>query len=84
MKKYHIKLSNNERTELTAITLKHTVNAQRKLRAHILLACDESESGPAQTDKTIAAALPVSLRTIEHLREWVYIKSSPPLTFRDP
>jgi hypothetical protein len=70
MKKYHIELSDSERSELTAITLKHKVNAQHKLRAQILLACDESESGPAQTDKAIAAALPVSLRTIEHLREW--------------
>jgi len=70
MKKYHIKLSDAERKELSGIVQKHKVNAQHKLRAQILLACDESESGPAQTDKTITARLPVSLRTIEHLREW--------------
>lgn len=69
MKKYHVKLSLEERTELTAITQKQKVNAQRKLRAQILLACDESQHGPAKTDKAIAASLPVSKRTIEHLRE---------------
>jgi transposase len=69
MKKYHVKLSPDERTELTAITLKQKVNAQHKLRAQILLACDESSDGPAKTDKAIAASLPVSKRTIEHLRE---------------
>jgi hypothetical protein len=70
MKKYHIKLSSEERKELTALTQKQKINAQRKLRAQVLLACDESEAGPAQTDAVIAAELPVSIRTIEHLREW--------------
>lgn len=70
MKKYHIKLSLDERSELTAITQKQKVNAQAKLRAQILLACDESEHGPAQTDLSITEQFPVSLRTIEHLREW--------------
>jgi hypothetical protein len=70
MKKYHIKLTVSERSELTALTHKQKVNAQMKLRAQILLACDESEHGPAKTDKAITASLPVSLRTIEHLREW--------------
>ncbi len=69
MKKYHVKLSPDERSELTAITRKQKVNALAKLRAQILLACDESEAGPAQTDKAIVASLPVSKRTIEHLRE---------------
>jgi transposase len=72
MKKYHVKLSAGERTELTAITQKQKVNAQRKLRAQILLACDESNEGTALTDKAIVARLPVSKRTIEHLRERAY------------
>jgi len=69
MKKYVIKLTEDERQELTAITNKQKVNAQKKLRAQILLACDESERGAGLTDKAIVAALPVSLRTVEHLRE---------------
>lgn len=70
MKKYIIKLSPDERTELTDITLKQKVNAQRKLRAQILLACDQGDAGPAKTDLEITNELPVSKRTIEHLREW--------------
>ena len=69
MKKYHVKLSADERKELTAITQKQKVNAQKKLRTQILLACDESKEGLALTDKAIVACLPVSKRTIEHLRE---------------
>lgn len=69
MKKYHVKLSSDERSELTAITQKQKVNAQTKLRAQILLACDESEQGAGLTDKAIVASLPVSKRTIEHLRQ---------------
>lgn len=69
MKKYRVRLSTDERTELTAITRKQKVTARAKLRAQILLACDESADGAAKTDKAIVASLPVSLRTIEHLRE---------------
>jgi len=69
VKKYRIKLSADERLALTKLTLKQKVNAQQKLRAQILLACDESEQGPAKTDAVIVAELPVSIRTIEHLRE---------------
>lgn len=70
MKKYHVKLTASERSELAAIVGKQKVNAQKKLRAQILLACDEGADGPSKTDLSITKALPVSLRTIEHLREW--------------
>ena len=69
MKKHHVHLTVSERSELTTLIKKQKVNAQAKLRAQILLACDESEAGPALTDKQITASLPVSKRTIEHLRE---------------
>jgi hypothetical protein len=70
MKKYRIKLSADERQQLTAISQQHKVAAQKKLRAQILLACDEGEGGPAHIDLAISRELPVSRRTIEHLREW--------------
>jgi hypothetical protein len=70
MKKYIIKLSPEERAELQGIAGRQKVAAQKKLRAQILLACDQGEYGPAQTDLAITAELPVSRRTIEHLREW--------------
>jgi hypothetical protein len=68
-KKYIIKLSNDERKELDGIVRRTTVAAQKKLRAQILLACDQGEYGPAQTDAAIVASLPVTTRTVEHLRE---------------
>lgn len=69
MKKYRVKLSVSERSELTAVTNKQKVNAQAKLRAQILLACDEGEQGPGLIDLAIVDKLPVSKRTIEHLRQ---------------
>lgn len=70
MKKYRIRLSSDERRELTSITTKQKINAQKKLRAQVMLRADESEAGPHLTDETISTELPVSVRTIEHLREW--------------
>jgi integrase len=46
------------------------VAAQKKLRAQVLLACDAGEDGPGKTDMVISRELPVSIRTIEHLRAW--------------
>ena len=70
MKKYIIKLSPEERAELTALAGRQKVAAQKKLRAQILLACDQGDGGPAKTDLVITSELPVSKRTIEHVREW--------------
>jgi len=69
MKKYRVQLSADERKELEAITRQQRVNAQKKLRAQILLACDEGAPGPALADAAIAGTLPVSVRTIIYLRE---------------
>lgn len=70
MKKYVIKLSLAEREALAVIARRQNVAAQKKLRAQILLATDQGEHGPAKTDLTITRELPVSKRTIEHLRAW--------------
>lgn len=70
MKKYRIKLSSVERSELTTLTRKQRISAQKKLRAQILLACDESTNGPAKTDVVIADEFSVGVRTIESLRQW--------------
>jgi len=72
MKKYHIILSPTERDKLTAIAQKQRVSAQKKLRAQILLASDESGDGPAKTDTTIASELPTGIRAIESLRQWAH------------
>lgn len=70
MKKHIIELSSEERRELTALTRKQRVDARKKLRAQVLLACDQGTDGPAQTDAVIAASLPITTRSIESLRAW--------------
>lgn len=67
-KKYLVKLSEDERTQLTEIASKQRVDAERKLRAQMLLRTDQGEFGPAETDASIAAAYGVHSRRIEHLR----------------
>lgn len=68
-KKYTIKLSADERAELTAIAKKQRVAAQKKQRAQVLLACDQGEQGPGKTDAAIAKELSVSVRTLIYLRQ---------------
>lgn len=70
MKKYIIKLSQAERSELSVVANRHKVAAQKKLRAHILLACDQGEHGPGKTDEAIVSELSVSRRGVQRLREW--------------
>lgn len=70
MKKHIIKLSSEERRDLSALTRKQRIDARKKLRAQVLLACDQGEDGPAQTDVVIASSLPITTRSIESLRAW--------------
>ena len=67
--KYHVRLSEEERTELRRLTTTGRVAARRRLHAQILLAADASPAGPALTDTVIAAALGVGLRTIGRVRQ---------------
>lgn len=68
--KYTIKLSSEERQELTKISQQHKVAAQKKQRAKLLLACDRSELGPAQTDLAIATELGIHESTVQDVRAW--------------
>jgi hypothetical protein len=70
MKKHIIKLSSEERQELTALTRRHRIDARKKLRAQVLLACDQGPQGSAEIDEQIAARLPITTRSIESLRAW--------------
>ena len=67
--KYHVRLSEEERTELTKLTTTGRVAARRRLHAQVLLAADASAAGPALPDTVIAAALGVGLRTIGRARQ---------------
>lgn len=70
MKKYIIKLSPAERTELTRVVAKQRVDVQAKLRAHVLLLSDASEGGPKKTDQVISREVGLTVQTIERIRAW--------------
>jgi transposase len=69
MKKYIVKLSEEEREELQELIAKGQASARKLAHARILLKADSSESGPGWTDQRIAEALEVSVATIERVRE---------------
>jgi transposase len=69
MKKYIVKLSEEEREELQDLIATGHASARKLAHARILLKADSSESGPGWTDQSIAEALEVSIATIERVRE---------------
>jgi hypothetical protein len=68
-KRYLVRLSEAERTELEALVKTGRAAARKRLHAQILLKADEGEHGPAWTDTAIMKALDVSIRTVERLRQ---------------
>jgi hypothetical protein len=68
-KKYHVFLSDEERSHLEKFVSTGTDKARRITRARILLLADESEKGPGKTDKEVSEALGVCMRTVAKTRE---------------
>ena len=68
-KKYIVRLSTEERNELTELVNKGKAAAYKRVHAQILLKTDISEKGPCWTDKKISEAFDVSLRTVERVRQ---------------
>ena len=69
VKRYLVRLSEPERTELEALVKTGRAAARKRLHAQILLKADEGAHGPAWTDTAIMKALEVSIRTVERLRQ---------------
>jgi hypothetical protein len=70
IKKYIVRLSDEERHACTAIIKKLKGTAQKVRRAQILLKADAD--GPAWTDAKMAEALSCRIQTIENVRKrWV-------------
>jgi hypothetical protein len=65
-KKYIVRLSEQERSELTEIVRKLKGTSEKVRRAHILLKADAD--GPSWIDAKIAEALSCRTRTIENIR----------------
>lgn len=68
-KKYIVRLSKEERQELTSLVRKGKVAAYKRTHAQILLLTDEGEHGPGFQDKEAAERVGVNHRTVSRLRE---------------
>jgi transposase len=68
-KRYIVRLSDEERIQLTGFLGKKVLAAQKRKRAEVLLKADASKGGPAWVDSRIAEAFDVSVVTVENLRK---------------
>lgn len=69
MKKYVVRLTEEEREQVNGLIRKGKGAAQTLLHARILLKADSDEGQPGWTDEHIREALDVSIRTISRVRE---------------
>jgi hypothetical protein len=69
VKKYVVKLSDEERERLTVLISKGKHPARQQLKARILLKADASDAGEAWSDSQIAAALETSVDTVARARQ---------------
>jgi transposase len=69
-KKYRVTLTPEEREQLEMLVSRGKGAARKLAHARVLLQCDEADgTGPAGSDADVAAALDVSVRTVERVRE---------------
>lgn len=66
---YRVKLSQEERAELTGLVNKGKGQAQRLRRARMLLMADEGQENGGWKDADIAQALSAHMRTVERTRQ---------------
>ena len=69
VKKYVVKLSDEERERLNTLLRKGKHRASQAVRARILLKADASEAGEGWSDSQIAAALDTSIDTVARTRQ---------------
>lgn len=67
-KKYIVQLTPDQRTTLEQLTRTGTTTVALQRHARILLKADTATEGPAWDDATIAAAVEVSVPTVERVR----------------
>jgi hypothetical protein len=68
-KKYRVTLTTEERAELGGLIRRGKGPARKLAHARVLLQADESAGGPGRADADIAAAVAVSTRTVERVRQ---------------
>lgn len=67
--RYRVTLTEQERSELDALTKRGKVSARKFVHARALLLCDAGGGGPAWKVADAAEALGISSRTIEHIKK---------------
>jgi transposase len=68
-KRYVVRLSEEERKQLTSLLGKKVLASKKRMRAQVLLKADASPEGPAWTDSRTAEAFNVSVVTVEKIRK---------------
>jgi len=68
MDKYVVELTSEERKELSELVSKGKAAARKITHARVLLQANESENGPAWTDKQISGAFGIHINTIHSIR----------------
>ena len=68
-KRYRVTLESNERAELEELISRGKGAARRLAHARVLLHADSGPAGPGWTDAAIAAAVEVSVPTVERIRQ---------------
>jgi transposase len=68
MKRYVVELTSEEQDELAQLVSKGKAAARKITHARVLLQANESENGPAWTDKQISEAFGVHTNTIHDIR----------------
>ncbi len=68
-KRYIVKLSKDERRQLSELVKKEKVAAKKRTHAQVLLLADSGRGGPAWRDEGIAEACRVTVRTVENVRK---------------
>lgn len=69
MKKYIVKLAEEERVDLSKLIGQGRASARKLTHARILVKADSSQDGPGWTDQAISEALEVSIATVERVRQ---------------
>jgi Homeodomain-like domain len=70
MKKYSVKLTTEQRQELSRMISTGKAAARELMHARILLKADQGPEGPAWSDSRIQEALEVSASTVQRVRKY--------------
>lgn len=68
-KRYVVRLSEEERKQLTGLLGKRVLASKKRMRAQVLLKADASQEGPGWIDSRTAEAFNVSVVTVEKIRK---------------